>query len=94
MNIGTVLSKAAGILKCDMDLCRGSARISKTAKADRNLLIYITWQLGVATNRQIGDKFGLTYSAVSQCVRVVKEKLNKDKDLERKYLHIKSLIKI
>jgi hypothetical protein len=24
-----VLSKAAGILKCDMNLCRGSARISK-----------------------------------------------------------------
>ncbi len=40
------------------------------------------------------EKFGLTYSAVSQRVRVIKEKLNKDKKLERKYWHIKSLIKI
>ena len=32
-NIETVISKAAGILKCDMDLCRESARISKSVKA-------------------------------------------------------------
>jgi hypothetical protein len=40
-------------------------RISKSVKADWDLLIYIVWQLGVATNQQIGEKFGLTYSAVS-----------------------------
>jgi len=94
VNIETVLKKSAGILKCDMDIFRESARISKTAKVDRDLLIYIVWQLGVATNQQIGEKFGITYSAVSQRVRVIKEKLNKDKKLDRKYRHIKSLIKI
>ncbi|MHC4459371.1 MAG: transposase [Planctomycetota bacterium] len=93
-NIETVLSKAAGILKCDMDLYRESSRISKADKTDRDLLIYIAWQLGVATNQQIGEKFGLTYSAVSQRVSVIKEMLNKDKGLKRKYRHIKSLIKI
>ncbi len=90
----TVLSKVAGILKCDLDLCRKSARISKVAEADRDLLIYIAWQLGVATNQQIGEKFGLTYSAVSQRVSGIKEKLNKNKELARKYRQIKSLIKI
>ncbi len=44
VNIETVLSKAAGILKCDMDLYRESSRISKSVKADRDLLIYIAWQ--------------------------------------------------
>jgi hypothetical protein len=58
------------------------------------LLIYIAWQLGVATNQHIGEKFGLTNSAVSQRVRILKEMLNKDKELERKYRQIKSLIKI
>jgi chromosomal replication initiation ATPase DnaA len=58
------------------------------------LLIYIAWQLGVATNRQIGEKFGLSYSAVSQRVSVIKEMLNKDKELKRKSRHIKSQIKI
>ena len=94
INIETVLSKAAGILKCDLDLCRESTRISKSVKADRDLLIYIVWQLGVATNQQIGEKFGLTYSAVSQRVRVIKILLNKDRELERKYQRIKSQIKI
>ncbi|MHC4639066.1 MAG: hypothetical protein ACYTBV_16435 [Planctomycetota bacterium] len=81
-------------MKCDMDLYRESSRISKSVKADRDLLVYIAWKLGVATNHQIGEKFGLTYSAVSQRVRVIKEMLNKDEELERKYRRIKSLIKI
>jgi putative transposase len=94
INLDKVLSKAAGILKCDMELCRNSTRISKSSTLDRDLLIYIAWQLGVATNQQIGDKFGLTYSSVSQRARVIKEKLYKDKALARKYQHVKSLMKI
>ena len=94
VNLDKVLSKAAGILKFDMDLCRKSARISKSSISDRDLLIYIAWQLGVATNQQIGEKFGLTYSSVSQRARVIKENLNKDKALLKNYLHIKSLMKI
>jgi hypothetical protein len=58
------------------------------------LLIYIAWQLGVATNQQIGEKFGLNYSMVSRLVRVIKENLNPDKALARKYQLIKSLMKI
>jgi hypothetical protein len=42
------------------------------------LLIYIVWQSGVAANQQIGEKFGLTYSAVGQRVGVIKQILNKD----------------
>jgi putative transposase len=46
INLDKVLSKAAGILKCDMELCRNSTRISKSSTLDRDLLIYIAWQLG------------------------------------------------
>ncbi len=77
-----------------MNLYRKSVRISKSAKIDRDLLIYIAWQLGVATNQQIGEKFGLSYSAVSQRASVIKKMFNKDKELEKKYRQIKSLIKI
>jgi hypothetical protein len=28
-------------------------------------LIYIAWQLGMAANQEIGEKFGPTYSAVA-----------------------------
>ncbi len=71
-----------------------ATRILKSVKADRDLLIYIAWQLGVVTNREIGEQFGLAYSAVSQRVSVIREMLSKDMQLERKYRHIKSLIKI
>jgi len=94
INLEKVLSKAAGILKCDIDYCRNSGRISKSSKLNRDLLIYIAWQLGVATNQQIGEKFGLTYSSVSQRAKVVRENLNKDKALATKYRHIKSLMRI
>jgi hypothetical protein len=63
-------------------------------ETDRNLLVYIAWQLGLATNQQIGDEIGLTYSSFSQRVSVVKKKLYKDKELVKKYQHIKSIIKI
>ena len=70
-------------MKCDLDLCRESARILKSVKNDRDLLIYIAGQLGVAGNQQMGEKFELTYSAVSQRVSVIKEILNKDKQLQK-----------
>jgi chromosomal replication initiation ATPase DnaA len=56
--------------------------------------MYIAWQLGVTTNLEIGEKFGLSYSTVSQRVSIIEEMLNKDKGLERKCRKIKSLIKI
>ena len=93
-NLDRVLSQAAGILKCDLEACHKSARISKSSTLDRDFLIYIAWQLGVASNQQIGEKFGLTYSSVSQRVKVIKEKLHKDKALAKKYQHFKSLLKI
>ena len=94
VNIETVLSKSARILKCDLDLCRESTRIPNLLKADRDLLIYIAWQSGVATNQEIGEIFGVTYSAVSQRAGVIKELLKKDKQLQKKCQHIQSLIKI
>jgi hypothetical protein len=50
--------------------------------------------LGVATNQQIGERFGLTYSAVSQRVKITKEKLKKDRALAKKLDQVKSIIKI
>jgi REP element-mobilizing transposase RayT len=94
VNLEAVISRTAGILNCDMKHFREANRISKSLKADRDLLIYIAWQLGVAGNQKIGEMFGISYSAVSQRVRIAKEMLNKDKAVERKYRQIRSLIKI
>ena len=89
-----VLLKAAGVLKCNLEHFRNSERISKADKSNRDMLIYLLWQLGQLTNQQIGEKFGLTYSAVSQRVSIVKALLIKNQALRKKFNQIKSQIKI
>jgi hypothetical protein len=55
---------------------------SKSA-ADRDLLICIAWQLGVAANQQLDEKSGITYLAGGRRVSVIEGKLNKNKKLAR-----------
>ena len=86
--------KAVEALKCNPEDFRKSKRISKADKLNRDLLIYLLWQLEQVTNRQIGEKFGLTYSAVSQRVSVFKGLLKKNQALGNKFNQIKSQIKI
>jgi putative transposase len=84
--------RAAEILNCDPGQFLKSARVSKAHKADRDLLIYLLWQSGRLTNRQIGEKFGLTYPAVSQRVSIFKDSLRNSPALQNKYNRIKSQI--
>ena len=89
-----VLLKASEALKCNPEDFRKSKRISKADKTNRDMLIYLLWQLGQLTNQQIGEKFGLTYSAVSQRVSIFRALLNKNEALHKKFNQIKSQIKI
>jgi hypothetical protein len=84
--------RATEVLNCNPEQFRRSARISKERKADRDLLIYLLWQSGRLTNRQIGEKFGLTYPAVSQRVSIFKDLLRNSPALRNKYNRIKSQI--
>ncbi len=86
--------QAAEMLNCNPEHFRTSSRIKKADKADRDLLIYLLWQAGQLTNQQIGEKFGLTYSAVSQRVSIFKILLKKNQALQNKINQIKSQIKI
>jgi hypothetical protein len=90
----TLLFKAAEALKCDPEHFRKSKRISKADKLNRDLLIYLLWQLGQLTNQQIGENFSLSYSAVSQRVSNFKGLLIKNKALRNKFNQVKLLIKI
>lgn len=94
LDIESVLVTVAAKLKCNLKYFKESKRISKSDKKDRDLLIFIAWQSGLATNREIGEIFGITYSAVSQRVSVMKKVINNDKYLARQYRKIKSLMKI
>jgi len=74
--------KKAGHLASDAD------------KTNRDLLIYMLWQSGQLTNQKIGEKFGLTYSAVSRRVCVFRDLLRKNSGLQNKLNRAKALIKI
>ena len=89
-----LLSKGAEFLKCDIEVFRQASRIKDSQKEDRDLLIYLLWEQGQYKNSEIGDPFGLGYSSVSRRVSIMKAKLEKNQDLQRKYEKIKSLIKM
>ena len=89
-----VLTQAAEILKCKLERFQKTARVSQADKLNRDMLIYLMWQTGSQTNLQIAEKFGLTYSAVSQRVGVFKNMLSKSTTLQNEINRVKSLIKL
>jgi REP element-mobilizing transposase RayT len=84
------LSRAASELGRDVEASRKSARISARDVEARDFLIYLIWQSGGWTNQAIGDRFGLTYSAVSRRVSIFKNKLREDQALLERFEKIRS----
>lgn len=89
-----LLAKAATVLGADLKRFKNSGKVSAQDVLDRDLLIFLVWQLGQQTNQQIGDLFGLTYSAVSRRVSIFKNLMRLDNQLRRKLEQVKSRIKI
>jgi REP element-mobilizing transposase RayT len=87
------VSKAAGILQCDLETTKSAPRVSQSDKIKRDILLYLLWQQGSFTNKQIGAVMGLTHSAVSRRVRITKNKMELERDFARYVKRIKSLIK-
>ncbi|HID31623.1 MAG TPA: hypothetical protein EYP19_16700, partial [Desulfobacterales bacterium] len=74
-----VLKEASMVLGFDADKWRRSRRVSSQDRDQRDMLLYLLWDSGRFTNQQIGDAFGLAYSAVSRRVGICRGKLLKDK---------------
>jgi REP element-mobilizing transposase RayT len=94
LDLGKILTKAASFLGCDVEDFKKTARVSASRVLDRDLLLYAVWQLGVRTNSQIGEIFGLTGSAVSRRVGVLKSNAQNDKSVRKKMTELKSIIDI
>jgi REP element-mobilizing transposase RayT len=89
-----LLQKAAKVLGADLGRFKNSGKVSGQDVLDRDLLIFVVWQLGQQTNQQIGDLLGLTYSAVSRRISIFKNKIRRDNQIRKKLEHVKSMIKI
>ncbi len=92
-DLTALLYKGAEVLECDVEALRRGLRIKDSEKEERDLLIYLLWELGEYKNYEIGRAFGLGYSSVSRRVSMVRSKMEKDKGLQRNYEMLKSLIK-
>ncbi len=93
MDPAVLLEKAATVLKADLERFKNSGKVSGQDVLDRDLLLYLVWQLGHQTNQQIGDLFGLTYSAVSRRISIFKNLIRQDNQVRKKLEDIKSIIK-
>jgi hypothetical protein len=60
------LVKAPRRLNCDIKNFVQAGRLSEADKDKRDLLLYLIWRAGHLSNAQIGNLFGISYSAVSQ----------------------------
>ncbi|MCF6155918.1 MAG: hypothetical protein E3K36_11845 [Candidatus Brocadia sp.] len=84
-NPKTILNKAAKVLKCDVNDFLQSPRISDSNKFNRDLLIYLLWSTGWYTNKEIGDLFSLGYSSISRRVTIMKLKLFKEDEMNKRF---------
>jgi len=63
-------------------------------KLNRDLLIYLLWSTGWYNNQEIGNLFGLGYSSISRRVTIMKSKMSKEEEVNKRLEEIKSLIKV
>ena len=89
-----ILKSAAKAINFDLEKLKQSDRIFQKDIQDRDVLLYFLRGTGLYTNKQIGQLFGLTYSAVSRRASIVKSEIWKQSEMRRKYSLIKSIIKV
>jgi putative transposase len=87
-----ILKRAAKAINFDLTKLGQSDRIFKKDIQDRDVLLYFLRGTGLYTNKQIGELFGLTYSAVSRRANLVKSEISRQSEMRRKYSLIKSII--
>ncbi|MGB9499688.1 MAG: AsnC family protein, partial [Dissulfuribacterales bacterium] len=91
-----LIGKAAKLLNCDLGYFRRSGRLMGEARDKRDVIVYLLWETGRYSNRQIGDVLGLSYSSVSRRITEVKSyvRSSKESSVKKFYDAIKTIIKV
>jgi REP element-mobilizing transposase RayT len=87
------LRRAAAFLECDLDKCRLRGKVARETVQARDLLIYLVWQGGGQSNVGIGSRFGLTPSAVSRRIGIIKSELQRDPELRDRFEQLIRVLK-
>jgi hypothetical protein len=94
INIEAVLEKASRLIHCNVEEFKRKGRVYGEDKERRDLLVFFLWQRGAYTNTEIGEMFGISYTAVSHIVNKAKEKMETEGDFRENYALINSQIKM
>jgi len=93
-NLRDIIEKGSSILQCRFDDFLSVRRLRGVKKENRDLLIYAFWASGHYKNDEISRLFGISYSAVSHCVRQMVLNLAQDGYLERRWQQFHSQFKM
>lgn len=85
---------ASALLGREMNGYAPGHRVRGEIKEDRDLVLYALWEMGAFRNEEIGQVFGVSYSAVSHIVRDVKERIKKDPRVGNKVKRVNSQFKM
>ncbi len=88
------IDKAAATLGLDMEKCVQAGRLRGENKQKRDLLLYLMWNTGLMTNAELGNRFAMTYSAVSHNVASIKKQINQSKQLQSWLAQLNSQFKV
>jgi putative transposase len=94
MDLMGAAKHALGLLGREMGGYVPEHRVRGEIKEDRDLVLYVLWETGVFRNEEIGQVFGLSYSAVSHIVRDVKEQIKKEPRVGGKMKKVNSQFKM
>ncbi|MCX5895503.1 MAG: transposase [Proteobacteria bacterium] len=89
-----VVRSATRVLGCEEHELTGRGRTKNKTLLHRDLIIYFLWDMGIFTNSEIGELFGLSYSAVSRRAAMVNDRIAKDPAIKKQADKLKSQIKM
>ena len=86
--------QASGLLGREMGGYASGRRVRGAIKEDRDIVLYALWEMGVFRNEELGQVFGVSYSAVSHIIRDVKDQIKKDPRIRSKAKRVNSQSKM
>ncbi len=89
-----LLRSAAAFLNFDLKAFGNSKKPRLENKDNRDMLVYLLKQTGRFSNQEIGNFFGLTYSAISRIANQFKDRMAEDKRLAAGFAKLYSNIKV
>lgn len=94
INAEAFLERASVLLDFDAAAMKERGRLYGKDKRKRDILLFCLWERCAYTNSELGDMFGITYSAVSHIVKHVKGRMKTESHFENAYRQINSQIKM